>query len=51
MIAHRVSRSGKDLDLTHREYELLVYLVRDQRETVSRARVCSDVEGLAFSWR
>jgi two-component system copper resistance phosphate regulon response regulator CusR len=36
VIAHRVSRSGKDLDLTHREYELLVYLVRHQGETVSR---------------
>jgi two-component system copper resistance phosphate regulon response regulator CusR len=36
VIAHRVSRSGKDLDLTHREYELLVYLVRLQGETVSR---------------
>jgi DNA-binding response OmpR family regulator len=36
VIGHRVSRSGKDLDLTHREYELLVYLVRPQGETVSR---------------
>jgi len=36
VIGHRVSRSGKDLDLTHREYELLVYLVRHQGETVSR---------------
>jgi two-component system, OmpR family, copper resistance phosphate regulon response regulator CusR len=36
VIGHRVSRAGKDLDLTHREYELLVYLVRHQGETVSR---------------
>jgi two-component system copper resistance phosphate regulon response regulator CusR len=36
VIGHRVSRSGKDLDLTHREYELLVYLVRHQGEIVSR---------------
>src|SRR5260370_735994 len=30
------SRAGKDLDLTAREYELLVFLLRHQGETVSR---------------
>ena len=36
VIAHRVTRAGNDLDLTPREYELLVYLVRHQGEIVSR---------------
>jgi two-component system, OmpR family, copper resistance phosphate regulon response regulator CusR len=40
---HEVSRQGKKLDLTMREYELLEYLMRNQGRVVSREMLARDV--------
>jgi DNA-binding response OmpR family regulator len=41
--ARRVSRGGRDLDLTAREFELLEYLLRNRGRVVSREMLARDV--------
>jgi DNA-binding response OmpR family regulator len=42
---HEVSRSGRDIDLTQREFELLEYLMRNERIVVPRQRLLEEVWG------
>ncbi len=42
---HDVSRGGRRIDLTQREFELLEYLMRNQRIVVSRQRLLDEVWG------
>ncbi len=41
--AHRVSRSGALIDLTPREYDLLLYLLEHRNQAVSREMLAKDV--------
>jgi len=43
LVAHHVSRGGKDLDLTAKEFELLAYLLQHQGSVVSREMLAQDV--------
>jgi DNA-binding response OmpR family regulator len=43
LAAHTVSRGGRDLDLTAREFDLLEYLLRLQGRLVSRGMLARDV--------
>ena len=43
LVARRVSRSGRQLDLTTREFELIEYLLRHQGHVVSREMLAHDV--------
>jgi DNA-binding response OmpR family regulator len=43
LVARRASRSGRQLDLTTREFELIEYLVRHQGHVVSREMLANDV--------
>ena len=43
LVARRVSRMGRPLDLTTREFELLEYLLRHQGHVVSREMLAHDV--------
>ena len=42
---HEVSRGERDIDLTQREFELLEYLMRNERLVVSRQRLLDEVWG------
>ncbi len=42
---HEVRRSERDIELTHREFELLEYLMRNERIVVSRQRLLDEVWG------
>jgi two-component system, OmpR family, response regulator MprA len=42
---HEVSRSGRPVDLTQREFELLEYLMRNERIVISRQRLLDEVWG------
>jgi two-component system, OmpR family, response regulator MprA len=42
---HEVSRGGRDIDLTQREFELLEYLMRNERIVVPRQRLLEEVWG------
>ncbi len=42
---HEVSRGGRPVDLTQREFELLEYLMRNERIVVSRQRLLDEVWG------
>ena len=42
---HEVSRSGRRIDLTQREFELLEYLMRNERIVISRQRLLDEVWG------
>jgi DNA-binding response OmpR family regulator len=42
---HEVTRSGRRIDLTQREFELLEYLMRNERIVVSRQRLLDEVWG------
>jgi two-component system, OmpR family, response regulator MprA len=42
---HEVTRGERDLDLTQREFELLEYLMRNERIVVSRQRLLDEVWG------
>ena len=42
---HEVSRGGREIDLTQREFELLEYLMRNERLVVSRQRLLDEVWG------
>jgi DNA-binding response OmpR family regulator len=43
LLAHRVVRSGVELDLTKREYDLLEYLLRHKNSVVTREMIARDV--------
>lgn len=43
VLAHRASRGGLSLELTAREFELLVYLLRHPQQVVSRDMLARDV--------
>jgi DNA-binding response OmpR family regulator len=43
LITRRVTRGGRDVDLTVREFELLEYLLRHQGQVVSRETLARDV--------
>jgi DNA-binding response OmpR family regulator len=42
---HEVTRAGRSVDLTQREFELLEYLMRNERIVVSRQRLLDEVWG------
>ena len=42
---HEVSRGGRVIDLTQREFELLEYLIRNERIVISRQRLLDEVWG------
>jgi two-component system response regulator MprA len=42
---HEVSRAGREIDLTQREFELLEYLMRNERIVVARQRLLEEVWG------
>jgi DNA-binding response OmpR family regulator len=42
---HEVARSGRAIDLTQREFELLEYLMRNERLVISRQRLLDEVWG------
>ncbi len=42
---HEVARGGRSVDLTQREFELLEYLMRNERIVVSRQRLLDEVWG------
>jgi two-component system, OmpR family, response regulator MprA len=42
---HEVSRGGRTVDLTQREFELLEYLMRNERIVISRQRLLDEVWG------
>ena len=42
---HEVARGGREIDLTQREFELLEYLMRNERLVVSRERLLEEVWG------
>src|SRR6476620_9232264 len=42
---HEVSRGARDIDLTQREFELLEYLMRNERIVVPRQRLLEEVWG------
>jgi two-component system, OmpR family, response regulator MprA len=42
---HEVRRGGRDIDLTQREFELLEYLMRNERIVVPRQRLLEEVWG------
>jgi DNA-binding response OmpR family regulator len=42
---HEVTRSGRPVDLTQREFELLEYLMRNERIVISRQRLLDEVWG------
>jgi DNA-binding response OmpR family regulator len=42
---HEVSRGGRDIELTQREFELLEYLMRNERIVVPRQRLLEEVWG------
>ncbi len=42
---HEVTRAGRRVDLTQREFELLEYLMRNERIVVSRQRLLDEVWG------
>jgi DNA-binding response OmpR family regulator len=42
---HEVTRAGRRIDLTQREFELLEYLMRNERIVVSRQRLLDEVWG------
>ena len=42
---HEVTRSGRTVDLTQREFELLEYLMRNERIVISRQRLLDEVWG------
>ena len=43
LASQRVERAGRRLDLTAREYDLLVFLLRHPGEVLSRTRICEHV--------
>ena len=44
---HEVTRNGRSVDLTQREFELLEYLMRNERIVISRQRLLDEVWGYA----
>jgi two-component system, OmpR family, response regulator MprA len=42
---HEVTRNGRPVDLTQREFELLEYLMRNERIVISRQRLLDEVWG------
>ena len=49
LFGRRVRIDGEDVDLTHREFELLAYLARKARSIVSREELMSEVWNSAGS--
>lgn len=43
LLSHRVTRAGQTLELTAKEFELLVYLLQHQGQVVSREMLAQDV--------
>ena len=43
LVTRKVTRSGQPVELTVREFELLEYLLRHQRQVVSRETLARDV--------
>lgn len=46
---HLVQFENKDIDLTNKEFELLLYLVRNEDIVITRERLLEDVWGYSFS--
>jgi DNA-binding response OmpR family regulator len=47
--SRRVVRSGQPIDLTPREFDLLVYLLQNQETVLTREQILSDVWGYDFA--
>ncbi|MBW7889239.1 MAG: response regulator transcription factor [Bacteroidetes bacterium] len=48
LIARKVSRDGKEIDLSPKEFSLLEYLMKHKNEVVSRQQIAQDVWGYNF---
>jgi DNA-binding response OmpR family regulator len=48
MIAHRAARSGKQIELTAREYALLEYFLRNRGKLISRQELSKEIWGYNF---
>ncbi|EHP43454.1 DNA-binding response regulator in two-component regulatory system with AgrS [Cupriavidus basilensis OR16] len=48
LVRHRVTRAGRSIKLTPREFSLLHFLVRRQREVLSRTQIASHVWEMNF---
>jgi len=51
LAAHRVSRAGRRIELSPRQFELLEYLVRNRGHALSRSMITENVWGLGFESR
>lgn len=47
-VAHKVWRSGKEIDLTSKEYSLLEYLMRNPEQTLTRTMIAEQVWDYTF---
>jgi DNA-binding response OmpR family regulator len=47
-IAHKASRSGKQIELTAREYALLEYFMRNRGKLISRKELSKEIWGYSF---
>lgn len=48
LVARKVTRDGKDIDLSPKEFSLLEYLMKHKNEVVSRQQIAQDVWGYNF---
>jgi len=48
LLSYTVSKAGETLDLTHREFELLVYMVRHQGQVLTREGLLQSVWGYDY---
>ncbi|OYQ38062.1 DNA-binding response regulator [Flavobacterium cyanobacteriorum] len=49
-LAHKVTRDGAEVNLTHREFELLLYLVKNRGSVCSRKDIIGDVWDIHFEY-
>jgi DNA-binding response OmpR family regulator len=43
LLSHRITRAGQEVSLTHREFEVLTYLVRYKNQVITREMLSRDV--------
>ena len=48
--AHRVSRAGKEITLTSKEYALLEYMLRNQGQALTRSQIADHVWNYNFDY-
>lgn len=50
LLARKVTRAGKEVNLTAREFALLEYLLRNQGRVMARTSIAEHVWGYSFDW-